>query len=283
MTTVLAGTLDLERVISSIARTIVSEVPVAGAAVYLAAGERLELVGQAGETDDAPATMSTDGAGASPDAQVLLLGTGASTIGALLVTGAPEHGSEANAFLQHLADLGSLVLEKSLLFQRVRNQAEFDHLTGLPNRALLIDRLSHALVRAEPIRSEVAVFFIDLDGFKAINDTYGHEAGDRLLVSVAGRLSGALRPSDTVARLGGDEFVVLCEDLAGPEAVNNIAERLRAALLPPIELREAEVSVLGSIGMALAGTSGYDPAALIRVADEAMYRNKQFRRAIRVA
>jgi diguanylate cyclase (GGDEF)-like protein len=283
MTTVLAGSLDLDRVVTSIARTMVNEVPVSGAAVYLAASDGLTLVGHAGEAGDVPATMTTGGVGDRPDAEVLPLGTGGPTLGALLVTGGPRPGSEANAFLHHLADLGSLVIEKSLLFQRVRNQAEYDTLTGLPNRALFMERLGRALERAEPTGSEVAVIFVDLDGFKAVNDTHGHEAGDRLLVAVAGRLTGAMRPSDLVARLGGDEFVVLCEDLPGPEAAAAVAQRIRAAMCPPIPLGEVEVTALGSMGAALASTSGYDSAALLRDADAAMYVNKQRSRAVRAA
>jgi diguanylate cyclase (GGDEF)-like protein len=283
MTTVLAGTLDLDRVVTSLARTLVNEVPVAGAAVYLAARDArdgLELVGQAGEPGDVPEMLVDPGAGG---ADVLPLGSGEPTVGALLVTGAPRPGSEANAFLHHLADLGSLVIEKSLLFRRVRNQAEYDTLTGLPNRALFTERLGQALGRAEPAGCEVAVIFVDLDGFKAVNDTHGHEAGDRLLVAVAGRLTGAMRPSDTVARLGGDEFVVLCEELPGPEAAAAVVQRVGAAMQPSIKLGEVEVTASGSMGVALASTSGYDAAALLRDADAAMYVNKQRSRAMHAA
>ncbi len=150
-------------------------------------------------------------------------------------------------------------------------------MTDLPNRALFVDRLSQALKRAERKRGEVAVLFLDLDGFKAVNDAFGHEAGDGVLVEVAGRLEGCLRPQDTVARLGGDEFAVLLED-GGFESAAAVTERIAEALRAPIAVGEngREASVAASVGIArgAAGDEG-EPAKLLREADRAMYESKR--------
>jgi diguanylate cyclase (GGDEF)-like protein len=163
------------------------------------------------------------------------------------------------------------VAERALL-----HQAFHDTLTGLPNRALLADRLGQALARRERRSLEAAVLFLDIDRLKWVNDSLGHAAGDQLLVDVAGRLKGVLRPGDTVARFGGDEFVVLCEELANPGEAMCVAERLREALATPFHLRGREICLTASIGIALASTSTHDtPDALLRDADAAMYRAKE--------
>ena len=113
-----------------------------------------------------------------------------------------------------------------------REAALHDALTGLPNRALMLERLEHASRRGRRSRKTSAVFFLDLDRFKAVNDTYGHHVGDELLVAVAERLTAVLRPGDTLARLSGDEFVILCEDLDDPAQADAIAVRFDAALTP---------------------------------------------------
>ncbi len=142
---------------------------------------------------------------------------------------------------------------------RLARQALHDPLTGLPNRTLLADRLRLALSRLQRTDTLLAVLFLDLDGFKAVNDTLGHAAGDQFLVEVAHRLRGVLRGGDTAARLGGDEFVVLCE-VAGPAEAQLVAERV-------VEQVPGGVSV----GVALASDGDEDPAALLRAADAAMY------------
>jgi len=163
------------------------------------------------------------------------------------------------------------VAERALL-----HQAFHDTLTGLPNRALLADRLGQALARRERRSLEAAVLFLDIDRLKWVNDSLGHAAGDQLLVDVAGRLKGVLRPDDTVARFGGDEFVVLCEELGSPGEALCVAERLREALATPFQLRGREICLTASIGIALASTSTHDtPDALLRDADSAMYRAKE--------
>jgi diguanylate cyclase (GGDEF)-like protein/PAS domain S-box-containing protein len=158
---------------------------------------------------------------------------------------------------------------------QLAHQALHDPLTGLPNRTLVMDRAQQMLVRARRERQPVAAFFLDLDNFKDINDSLGHEAGDRVLQAVAGRLSGILRASDTVGRLGGDEFVVLAEGFslaAGPEL---LAERIRDVLKEPIRVAgfdEATLRVAASIG--IAGGEHRSAQELLRAADIALYRAK---------
>jgi diguanylate cyclase (GGDEF)-like protein/PAS domain S-box-containing protein len=157
--------------------------------------------------------------------------------------------------------------------QQLRHRALHDPLTGLPNRDLLMDHLSHALARSSRSGTAVAVLFCDLDRFKDVNDTHGHEAGDVLLTTVADRLRRAVRPGDTVARLGGDEFVVVTEGLHDASAVIGLAKRLRTELRAPVDVGPASVVVGCSIGMAVAGAED-DARSVLREADAAMYRAK---------
>jgi diguanylate cyclase (GGDEF)-like protein len=153
-------------------------------------------------------------------------------------------------------------------------QALHDPLTGLANRAKLIDRLGEALVRSSRSGLSVGLLFCDLDGFKRVNDELGHSAGDDLLMLVADRFRSSVRPSDTVARFGGDEFVVLCADLRDPGDALAVADRLRAAFESPFLLGGTEVSTSTSIGIAV-GTGGtVAPDDLLRRADQAMYQAK---------
>jgi len=154
------------------------------------------------------------------------------------------------------------------------HRAVHDPLTGLANRVLLIDRLDHALARADRRAQTVAVLYVDLDGFKAVNDTSGHAVGDEVLRIVAERLAGAVRPEDTVARFGGDEFVVLCEDLADPGDALRVADRILADLGRPIQHGSGLARLSASIGVVMADGPG-SGAALIEAADEAMYRAKR--------
>jgi len=150
-----------------------------------------------------------------------------------------------------------------------------DPLTGLANRDLLLDRLSHALQRAERRKGHVAVLFLDLDEFKLVNDGFGHAAGDELLVQVGQRLRAQLRGSDTAARLGGDEFVLVCEDLVDLDDSVRIANRIAAALRPPFIIDGREVSMSASIGVAVPPSTTQAPHELLQDADRAMYRAKQ--------
>src|SRR5947208_1957073 len=161
-----------------------------------------------------------------------------------------------------------------------RHNALHDSLTGLPNRALFLDRLGHVLTRRDPGHPHAAVMFLDIDNFKLINDSLGHDAGDRLLKAIGPRLDTALRPIDTVARFGGDEFVVLCEDVHDGRDAVIVAERLQRALAEPFPLDDGEDHFLSaSIGVVLATGRYEDPDALLRDADAAMYRAKARGRA----
>jgi diguanylate cyclase (GGDEF)-like protein/PAS domain S-box-containing protein len=154
------------------------------------------------------------------------------------------------------------------------HRAVHDPLTGLANRVLLMDRLAQALARADRQGRTVGVLYVDLDGFKAVNDTWRHAIGDEVLQVVAERLSGAVRPEDTVARFGGDEFVVLCADLADTTDAVRLAVRILDELCRPIHHRAGSCQLAASIGYALADgpTTG---AALIEEADRAMYQAKR--------
>jgi diguanylate cyclase (GGDEF)-like protein len=160
---------------------------------------------------------------------------------------------------------------------RAREAALHDALTGLPNRVLMLERLEHAFLRGRRSTKTSAVFFVDLDRFKAVNDSYGHHVGDELLVAVAERLTGVLRPGDTLARLSGDEFVILCEDLDGPSQADAIVGRVDAVLALPFALSGAEVRMTASIGIAFTGRGNDAPEQLLRDADLAMYRTKRQR------
>ena len=166
------------------------------------------------------------------------------------------------------------VTERKALVEQLSYQAFHDPLTGLPNRVLFMDRLEHALTRANRRGNKVAVLFTDLDNFKVINDSLGHKAGDQLLIAVAERLKNCLRPEDTAARLGGDEFTILVEDIASVGEAVQIAERIADILRPPFTLEEQEVFATVSIGIALNSTAQEQPADLLRHADLAMYRAK---------
>jgi diguanylate cyclase len=153
--------------------------------------------------------------------------------------------------------------------------ARHDTLTGLPNRVLFEDRLRQALATAERHGRLVAVVFIDLDGFKRVNDTLGHQAGDTLLQQVSARLQGAVRGSDTVARLGGDEFVVLASELDEPEDAMALARKLLVRVGEPYDIAGQRIRLTGSLGVSLYPDDAETATTLLRHADVAMYRAKQ--------
>ncbi len=155
------------------------------------------------------------------------------------------------------------------------DQNYYDPLTGLPNRLLLYDRLTQAINHAKRYDQQLAVLFFDLDRFKVINDTLGHQAGDRLLKTVAGRLSDGMRDSDTVARLGGDEFVAVVANLPKPVLAGRIAEKTLAQLSEQIRIGNDRFTVSPSIGIAVYPTDGENADELIRCADVAMYQAKR--------
>ncbi len=167
------------------------------------------------------------------------------------------------------------ITERRLAEEEAAHRALHDPLTDLPNRRLLWDRLEHALARAAREGTAVAVLYLDLEGFKAVNDSFGHEAGDRLLVAVAERLRGCLRQADTAARLGGDEFVVVLEGVRGGEEALALSERIARVLEGPFSVGGAERTVAASMGMALSTQPHEHPDELVRLADLAMYRAKR--------
>lgn len=166
------------------------------------------------------------------------------------------------------------VTEQKRMEEQLRQMAQHDSLTNLPNRALLQDRLQVAFAHARRNRSQLCLLFIDLDDFKQVNDSHGHLVGDRLLQSVAERLRGCLREADTAARIGGDEFVVLSDAIPAAEAAVHLAEKIRAVLAQPYDLADISVCVSPSIGIALYPEHGEDYQALFKRADAAMYRAK---------
>lgn len=161
---------------------------------------------------------------------------------------------------------------------KIRHLAYHDTLTGLPNRMLFIDRIDQAISRAQREQDQFALMFIDIDHFKVINDSMGHEAGDQLLNIVSKRLKNILRKTDTVARLGGDEFTVIVEDLEEPEWVVSVANNILMLLDQPAEINGKEVHIGGSIGIAMYPQDGENVGALLKNADTAMYKAKDMGR-----
>lgn len=174
-----------------------------------------------------------------------------------------------------LAGTDAEVTQRKLNEQQLREQAELDNLTGLPNRRMFQEHLRQALIHATQHGAKVAVMFLDIDHFKQVNDTLGHEAGDRLLVTFAQRIRQALRKSDTVARLAGDEFTVIVEELHSPADAIALAGKLVEAARRPVELVGREVRVTTSIGIAVSLAGETDGAALVRRADSALYEAKR--------
>jgi diguanylate cyclase (GGDEF)-like protein/PAS domain S-box-containing protein len=166
------------------------------------------------------------------------------------------------------------VTVRRALEEQLARQAFEDSLTGLANRALLLDRLGHALARDGRSVDSVAVLMIDLDGFKSINDGLGHDAGDHALKEIAARIVRSARPSDTVARLGGDEFVVLLESLSAPTIVDEVASRILDIVRQPFVLHDRTVRISASVGIAMSVGASSTPSSLLRDADIAMYAAK---------
>ncbi len=214
---------------------------------------------------------------AAPDVPIIVL-TGADdpALGIEAVqAGAQDFLAKRSADAETLARSVRYAIERKRSEVRLTEQALRDALTGLPNRVLLLDRLKVALARARRRPTSVAVLFLDLDRFKTVNDSLGHEAGDLLLVEIAGRLRASLRPGDTVARFGGDEFLILCEELAGEFEAVRVAERALQTIRAPVLVAGHAISVVASVGIAYGSDAGAGAHELIRQADAAMYRAKR--------
>ncbi len=184
----------------------------------------------------------------------------------------PLKDSQGN--ITHFISTGKDITERMQTQERLHYLAHHDVLTELPNRVLFMDRLEHALTRARWSQRLVAVLFLDMDRFKNINDTLGHDVGDRLLQAFGKRLFGCVREGDTVARLGGDEFAIVLEDIASVDDVPTTARKILQAFEQPFHDEGHELFVTGSIGISLYPDDGQDAHALLKNADTAMYRAK---------
>ncbi|SEM37421.1 PAS domain S-box-containing protein/diguanylate cyclase (GGDEF) domain-containing protein [Pseudomonas sp. ok272] len=200
------------------------------------------------------------------------------TIGALIVKSMPgsERYTERDKdLLQYVCAQVAAAVERKQLHSRLQYMAQHDHLTRLPNRELLRERLTGSLLKARKDGGRLALLYVDLDHFKHVNDTYGHSIGDMLLQTVANRLQGCVRESDTVARIGGDEFVVLLDSVQAAEDAARVAIILRQALSQPMRLESHSLNILPSIGVALYPEHGSEEDQLFKHADEAMYAAKR--------
>jgi diguanylate cyclase (GGDEF)-like protein len=177
--------------------------------------------------------------------------------------------------IEHFLVIFSDITEQKAAEAKLLTLANFDSLTGLPNRTLLLDRIERGLEHAKRTAKSMAVFFIDLDKFKQVNDSLGHKAGDELLIIIAKRLSDKLRKEDTVARLGGDEFVIMIEDVSSVEAISALVTEISFIIDTPVTLSSQTVSVSSSIGIAMYPGDGLSAEDLLKNADIAMYHAKK--------
>jgi diguanylate cyclase (GGDEF)-like protein len=180
----------------------------------------------------------------------------------------------ADAVITHYIGILEDISERKAQEERIRHMAQHDFLTGLPNRALLEDRLHQAMPLALRNGTRLAVLFLDLDRFKLINDSLGHDVGDRLLQQVSRRLAGCVRAADTVSRQGGDEFVLLLQDLDAPEQAAAVARKILEVISEPFVVDGTQLSVTPSIGISVFPDDAPDSAPLLRNADAAMYHAK---------
>lgn len=210
------------------------------------------------------------------DAEVAVLAASINGMLDRLDDGSRRLHDSQEALKKHNENLEEIIAART---KEIEFQAYHDKLTGLPNRALFLDRLSQALRRCHRTRRTIAVLFIDLDNFKLVNDSLGHDMGDALLTQVAERLSDAVRPGDTVARLGGDEFTILLEDIVGEEEPRQVAKRILDSLKAPFTLGNTEAFANASIGIALKTSPKDSAESLLKGADTAMYHAKALGRS----
>ncbi len=182
--------------------------------------------------------------------------------------------TDKNGTLTHYIGLSSDITQHKQAEEHIRHLAHFDALTGLPNRALLNERIDFAITLAQRNPHQIALLFLDLDRFKNVNDSLGHQVGDQLLVEVSKRLQNQVREEDTVARLGGDEFILLLPDVEADGAAH-VAEKIIQSMNRPFRIGEHELSITPSIGIAMYPANGDNMAMLLQSADSAMYQAKQ--------
>ncbi|MES2257222.1 MAG: diguanylate cyclase [Pseudomonadota bacterium] len=225
-----------------------------------------------------PPALEGAGVDASPCWLGVPLTTQKGTIGAVLLkrdAAGAGYSEQDLELLQFVSIQVATAIERKQLYARQLRAAHYDELTGLPNRALLFERLAITMARTRRQKERMSLLYVDLDKFKQVNDTHGHAGGDLLLKEVARRLLGCVRDTDTVARMGGDEFVVLLENIQLPEYALAITEKINAALSEPLQLGEYLVDIEASIGIALYPEHGDDTQQLLQYADRAMYAVKQ--------
>ena len=196
------------------------------------------------------------------------------SVSARVVAHGPASATTASGGPRSVSLFARDITELKAAEKKLRQLATHDYLTGLPNRLLLYDRLEHALHRFSRHGTAVALMFCDLDGFKPVNDRYGHHVGDGVLTEVADRIHSVVRDTDTAARLGGDEFGVLVEGVDDRSTLDVVAERLIAAIARPIRVNGTSVQIGVSIGIAVASERTSQADALVAAADSAMYRAK---------
>lgn len=177
--------------------------------------------------------------------------------------------------LSHYIGIFSDITSEKENEERLAHLAHYDQLTNLPNRILFDDRLKQTLALARRTRSRLAIMFLDLDGFKAINDNLGHDAGDELLKQVAKRLDECLRSSDTVARFGGDEFTIILPEIDDKESVTRVATKITEAIAKPYVINGSEARVTTSVGISVYPVDGQHANTLLKKADKAMYHAKR--------
>ena len=183
--------------------------------------------------------------------------------------------SDSAHFMQNVSNTLAAFIERKVTEDRLSYMAQFDSLTGLPNRSLYLDRLGHTLIESARDKLPVAVLFVDIDRFKNVNDTYGHAAGDALLVKIAERLQASVRLGDTIGRLSGDEFAVALAHLRHEHDAGVVAQKIVNELAAPFSVQDHSVYVSASVGISLYPSDGTEPSDLLKNADAAMYRTKQ--------
>jgi len=231
------------------------------------------------DSDDSPADFAALVAGQNAPCWLgVPLNSKNGTIGALIVkslAGDERYTEQDKELLQYVCAQVATAIERQQLHARLKRMAQYDQLTQLPNRALLRDRLKAALADARRGTGHMALLYVDLDRFKQVNDSFGHAVGDMLLQTVANRLKGCVRDTDTVARIGGDEFVILLHSLHAAEDADHVAGKIRQVLIQPMRLDGHNLHIEPSIGVARYPEHGREEQQLFRHADQAMYAAKR--------